>query len=224
MFPLVYGYRYSHQKPPLGIPILELARPRVFLEPLQFLENPPGPWIGFLGHHDLGVYVHVTPHSPFGVRGPLSLHSKLCTHLCPRRDLECSPSIKGGHFDRGPQRGLADGHGKVQVKILTLPTEMPVGGDVDAKVKIPSPAVGPDFSLSRDSQSSSIVDARRNLHAQRFHAAGAPGRNELYTGEISYPRLIEAIRNLGYDGVFGLEYAPTIDPVESLRKTLAYLG
>jgi len=57
-----------------------------------------------------------------------------------------------------------------------------------------------------------------------FHSAGVPGRNELYTGETNYPFVISQIEKFGYKGVFGLEYAPTIDEMDSLKKTLAYLG
>jgi len=57
-----------------------------------------------------------------------------------------------------------------------------------------------------------------------FHAAGVPGRNEIYTGEIDYRCIISQIQALGYRGVFGLEYMPSIDDEMSLRKTLEYLG
>lgn len=57
-----------------------------------------------------------------------------------------------------------------------------------------------------------------------FHFAGVPGRNELYKGEIDYPFVINRIERMGYDGVFGLEFTPSTDIAESLRKTLEYLG
>lgn len=57
-----------------------------------------------------------------------------------------------------------------------------------------------------------------------FHAAGVPGRHELYHGEINYPFLLSEIEKLGYKGIFGLEYMPSIDDEASLRKTLEYLG
>ncbi len=44
-----------------------------------------------------------------------------------------------------------------------------------------------------------------------FHAAGNPGRNELYYGEINYPAVFRAIKETGYDGYIGLEYFPTDD-------------
>jgi len=57
-----------------------------------------------------------------------------------------------------------------------------------------------------------------------FHSAGVPGRNELYKGETNYPFVLEQIEKLGYQGVFGLEYSPSVDDAESLRKTLEYIG
>jgi hydroxypyruvate isomerase len=56
-----------------------------------------------------------------------------------------------------------------------------------------------------------------------FHSAGVPGRNELFKGETSYPFLIGGIERLGYQGIFGLEYQPTLDDETSLRQTLKHL-
>lgn len=56
-----------------------------------------------------------------------------------------------------------------------------------------------------------------------FHSAGVPGRNELYKGETNYPFVMNQIEKLGYKGIFGLEYMPSIDDEESLRETLKYL-
>ena len=51
-----------------------------------------------------------------------------------------------------------------------------------------------------------------------FHAAGVPGRHELYLGELNYPNIIKRIDELGYEGYIGLEYFPSIDSEESLRR------
>jgi hydroxypyruvate isomerase len=56
-----------------------------------------------------------------------------------------------------------------------------------------------------------------------FHAAGVPGRHELYQGETDYPFLMSQIEAMDYQGVFGLEYQPSADHDSSVRKTLAYL-
>ncbi len=70
-----------------------------------------------------------------------------------------------------------------------------------------------------------VKHIERNLDViGHFHSAGVPGRHELYQGETDYPFLLGQIEKLGYQGVFGLEYLPSIDHEESVRKTLAYLG
>jgi hydroxypyruvate isomerase len=58
-----------------------------------------------------------------------------------------------------------------------------------------------------------------------FHAAGVPGRGELFGTELNYPEILARIKSFGYDGTFGLEYFPKLaDHGESLRKTLEYLA
>jgi hydroxypyruvate isomerase len=51
-----------------------------------------------------------------------------------------------------------------------------------------------------------------------FHAAGVPGRHDLDIGELNYPNIISAIDDAGYTGLFGLEYWPAGDEMESLRR------
>ena len=53
-----------------------------------------------------------------------------------------------------------------------------------------------------------------------FHVADVPGRNEPGTGEINYKNVFKAISDLGYDKYVGLEYSPTIDTAETIKKTL----
>jgi len=57
-----------------------------------------------------------------------------------------------------------------------------------------------------------------------FHSAGVPGRHELYKSEVNYPFLLAQIQELGYEGVFGLEYEPSVDDGTSLARTLDYLS
>lgn len=49
-----------------------------------------------------------------------------------------------------------------------------------------------------------------------FHAAGNPGRHELYNSEIDYKAVISAIKETGFEGYIGLEYFPQDDPKEGL--------
>ena len=56
-----------------------------------------------------------------------------------------------------------------------------------------------------------------------FHAAGVPGRHEVFKGETDYPFVLCEINRLGYQGAFGLEYSPSFDDEASLKQSLAYL-
>ena len=51
-----------------------------------------------------------------------------------------------------------------------------------------------------------------------LHAAGHPGRHEPWLGENDYRVIIDAIDKAGYTGFMGLEYFPTIDALESLKR------
>lgn len=58
-----------------------------------------------------------------------------------------------------------------------------------------------------------------------FHAAGVPGRGDLFDCELNYPLILAKIEALGYHGAFGLEYFPKLkDHGQSLRKNLGYLS
>ncbi|MBN1911325.1 MAG: TIM barrel protein [Pirellulales bacterium] len=58
-----------------------------------------------------------------------------------------------------------------------------------------------------------------------FHAAGVPGRGELFGSELNYPEILRALESLGYNSTFGLEYFPKMaDHDASLRQTIEYLS
>lgn len=50
-----------------------------------------------------------------------------------------------------------------------------------------------------------------------FHAAGNPGRYELYRGELNYHEIFRAIDETSYDGYVGLEYFPLDEPLLGIR-------
>jgi len=89
----------------------------------------------------------------------------------------------------------------------------------------------PALKLLFDVYHMQIMEGNLIAHIERhidiighFHAAGVPGRHELFTGEIHYPAILQRIAALGYQGCFGLEYFPAMaDHAASLRQTLAYL-
>ena len=66
---------------------------------------------------------------------------------------------------------------------------------------------------------------RRNLDViGHVHSAGVPGRHELYNGEVDYRFLTRQLDALGYQGVFALEYSPSIEDELSLKNTQEYLA
>jgi hydroxypyruvate isomerase len=70
-----------------------------------------------------------------------------------------------------------------------------------------------------------LKHVERNLDViGHIHSAGVPGRHELFEGEINYPFLFQKIERLGYRGVFGLEYLPSMNHAVSVRKTRKHLG
>lgn len=73
--------------------------------------------------------------------------------------------------------------------------------------------------------SGNITDfVRENIrHIGHFHVAAVPGRHEPDAGELNYPFIIDEIDKLGYDGCVGLEYWPTVDAAESLKRSMSYL-
>lgn len=57
-----------------------------------------------------------------------------------------------------------------------------------------------------------------------LHAAGHPGRNDLWLGENDYKVIFDRVDAAGYEGYCGLEYRPIGDPIESLKKAKEIYG
>jgi len=53
-----------------------------------------------------------------------------------------------------------------------------------------------------------------------FHVADVPGRFEPGTGELNYANIFKRIEKAGYKGYVGLEFRPTGDHAEALKKVL----
>lgn len=66
-----------------------------------------------------------------------------------------------------------------------------------------------DFYHQQISEGNVIQNSVNNLEKiGHFHAAGNPGRNELYLGEMNYPGILAELEKNGYQGFVGLEYFP----------------
>lgn len=57
-----------------------------------------------------------------------------------------------------------------------------------------------------------------------FHLADVPGRHEPGTGELNFANIFKRIDALGYTGYVGMEFTPTIDHADSVRRTIALGG
>jgi hydroxypyruvate isomerase len=54
-----------------------------------------------------------------------------------------------------------------------------------------------------------------------FHIGDVPTRQEPGTGEINFPNLAARLRELGFDGLIGMEFRPSTTEEEALRKVKA---
>jgi hydroxypyruvate isomerase len=55
------------------------------------------------------------------------------------------------------------------------------------------------------------------------HVADVPGRHQPGTGEINYSNVFKALRDAGFQGYVGLEYAPTVPSEQAAAETLAMI-
>jgi len=55
-------------------------------------------------------------------------------------------------------------------------------------------------------------------HLGYVHVADVPGRHEPGTGEINFPRVAQALRQVGYEGTVGLEAFPEGDPHRAMTR------
>jgi hydroxypyruvate isomerase len=70
-----------------------------------------------------------------------------------------------------------------------------------------------------------LSNVKNNLpYIAHLHAAGSDGRHELWLGENQYEYIFAEIDKAGYAGACGLEYLPTLPPVESLLAAKARYG
>ena len=89
--------------------------------------------------------------------------------------------------------------------------------DIVREVGSPYVKVIYDIYHQQITEGNIIPTVTSNLqYIAHLHAAGHPGRHELWLGENDYRVIIDAIDKAGYQGALGLEYFPTTDPLESL--------
>ena len=57
-----------------------------------------------------------------------------------------------------------------------------------------------------------------------IHVSGIPGQHEPWESEINLPYVLRKLKDIGYEGYFGLEYYPFQNPRKSLKLTIDYLS
>lgn len=91
-------------------------------------------------------------------------------------------------------------------------------GIVDA---VGSPFVKFLFDFYHQQITEGNLIARATAYMDRirhFHIADNPGRHEPGTGELNYVRILQALREAGYDGCVGLECKFSIDADEAITR------
>jgi hydroxypyruvate isomerase len=76
-----------------------------------------------------------------------------------------------------------------------------------------------DFFHEQISEGNLIEKLEKNIDkVGLMHVADVPGRHEPGTGEINYTNIYKKLAMLKYDRYVAMEFIPTGDPVESLRR------
>jgi hydroxypyruvate isomerase len=79
-----------------------------------------------------------------------------------------------------------------------------------------------DLFHEQISEGNLIEKLEKNIqHVGLVHVADVPGRHIPGTGEINYQNIFRKLAELRYDRIVAMEFLPTGDPVEELRKARA---
>lgn len=92
--------------------------------------------------------------------------------------------------------------------------------DIVRMVNRPNVKVLYDFYHEQRGAGNLIEKLEKNIDwVGLIHIADVPGRHEPGTGEINYANIYRSLGKLHYSRFIAMEYAPTSDPVTSLRKS-----
>jgi hydroxypyruvate isomerase len=98
-------------------------------------------------------------------------------------------------------------------------TSVKDGFEIVRAVNRPNVKVLYDFYHEQRGGGNLIEKLEKNIEwVGLVHIADVPARNEPGTGEINYTNIYRSLGKLHYNGFIAMEYAPTMDPVTSLRK------
>jgi hydroxypyruvate isomerase len=104
------------------------------------------------------------------------------------------------------------------------------GDDIDYCAEVVRQSGSPHVKLLFDIYHVQIMngDVIRRIRQHRdlighIHTAGCPGRGELdERQELYYPAILQALRDIRYQGYVGQEFIPTRDPMEGLRQAVRF--
>lgn len=97
--------------------------------------------------------------------------------------------------------------------------------DIVREVDSPFVKIVYDIYHQQVTEGDIIPTVTKNLDLiAHLHAAGHPGRHDLWAGELNYRYIFDAIDRAGYRGSCGLEYSASDDSVESLRRAMEMYG
>lgn len=98
-------------------------------------------------------------------------------------------------------------------------TSVSEGFEIVRKVDSPYVRVLYDFYHEQRAAGNLIEKLEKNIELVGLvHIADVPGRNEPGTGEIDYPNIYRKLGQLKYNKFVTMEFYPTQDPIETLRK------
>jgi hydroxypyruvate isomerase len=196
--------------------------------------------------HSLGVKIDMLSglQASFAVPGQteefvarVTRHCQIAQGLaCPQINIKSGPRLEGS--DAKAQFAAA-------VENLRRASDVAAGSGIDIVIEPIDLIENPTIFLTSVTDGFAIVRAvnRPNVkvlydfyHEQRgggnliekleqniewvglVHIADVPGRHEPGTGEIDYTNIYRSLGKLGYSRFIAMEYAPTTDPVASLRN------
>ncbi|MBR3928299.1 MAG: TIM barrel protein [Clostridia bacterium] len=91
--------------------------------------------------------------------------------------------------------------------------------DIVNKVDSPFVKVVFDIYHQQVTEGNILNNILDNLdYVAHLHAAGHPGRTDLQLGENDYRVIFDRIDKAGYEGACGLEYFPSTDALDSLKR------
>ncbi len=97
--------------------------------------------------------------------------------------------------------------------------------DIVREVDSPFVKIVYDIYHQQITEGDIIPTVTKNLDLiAHLHAAGHPGRHDLWEGELNYKYIFDAIDKAGYSGACGLEYSSLEAPADSLRRAMKLYG